>query len=204
MEVCCLVFVSWCLLISAHLAALYDGRSPTLCIWTGPVRAGSQWTSSSQLKFSVVAAKPLFLLSFLCYFLPDGCVLFPLFWRCPAQKGPAQHVSHSLSLFVMSHSAFAIINTQYTQCLRKHVQRKRMGKKLQSHGKPVHGTRSQCKPRSDSKASLPWSTAEVSSTRELIAYQEITWFTCPLFVQITFSTLTHDEYGSPGFNLPTY
>lgn len=59
---------------TAHLAALYDGWSPILCVRTGPVRAGSQRSSSWSFH---LLQQTLFLLSFLCSFLSNGSVQFP-------------------------------------------------------------------------------------------------------------------------------
>lgn len=83
--------------LTAQLTAFYfDGWSPILCIRTGPVTAGSQWSSSRQLKFPLTAANPL-PFSFLSSFLSKKFYQFPLSLTQP------QHVFLCSLFFDISH-----------------------------------------------------------------------------------------------------
>lgn len=112
MEVCRLVFVSWCLLIlQPHSAALYDGWSPGPCVRAGPVRAGSQWSSSRQLKFPLAAAKTS---SFFHFSFLSSQTAVPSFLFL-SLKGSACF-SLSSDFFVTSYLPVSIstFNTQHT------------------------------------------------------------------------------------------
>ena len=102
-----LVFVN----LPAHLAALYDGWSPILCIRTGPVGAGSQWSGSWSFH---LPKQSLFLLSFLCSLVSNSSVRLPpspplTAWlqaqHVFSSPRPLCHTSFCLFHFHFQHSA---------------------------------------------------------------------------------------------------
>lgn len=109
MKVCSLVFVSWCLLILGPTWLLFmmdwvlscaSGQDRSELVLSHPAEGSCSFHLLQQT---------LFLLSFLCFFLSNASVQFPLSF-------PLIMFSHSLGLFVTSHFAFSIsiFNTQHT------------------------------------------------------------------------------------------
>lgn len=100
--------------LTAHLAALYDEWGSILCVRTRPVRAGSQWSSSRQLEFPLAAAKPSSFFHF--SFLSSQTAVSSFLFSASTRLERLSMFSHTLGLFVTSHSAFSIsiFNTQHT------------------------------------------------------------------------------------------
>lgn len=113
--------------LTAHLAALYDGWRPILAVRQD--RTGQSWFSTvrqqQSAEVSTCCSKPSSFFHF--------SVQFPLSPRLACLQ--AQHVfSHTLGLFVTSHSgiSISIFNTQHTLVSRvtKYMRKCRMVKKF--------------------------------------------------------------------------